>query len=244
MKPPFVFASIFFGHTGRFLCLLLLSAMSVSGLAANIPCNMENVTTGGDTVRTGVHRNELVPAYVLDAVEIHGRTLTDEERRAYLRMVYNVRKTYPYAVLAKERMDRYNALRRVSENKKEMRRYLKAEEAKIKEDFMEDLKKMTRSQGAILIKLLARQTDTTAYFLLKDFRGGAKAAAYQTVARFWGYNLKEGYDRNGKDSDIEAIVKLIELGRLSTIAPRITPAMDNTSRHRKPKGGPRTSPKQ
>lgn len=182
-----------------------------------------------DTVAIGQNRGEILPFYTLDPIEVRARELSAEEKRNYLRLVYNVRKTYPYAVMAKERMDQYNAMRASMEKKKDQRKFLKAEEEKIKADFMEDLKNMTKSQGAVLIRLLARQTDTTAYFLLKDFRGGAKAFAYQTMAVFWGYNLKEGYQPEGRDRDIEAIVRLIEAGRLSTIPPQKAPALDNKS---------------
>lgn len=176
-------------------------------------------------VTVGISNGQLLPMYSLDPVVVHGRERTAEERQAYYKLVYNIRRTYPYAVLAKERMDLYKAMRDSLGNRKETRHYLKEQEREIKNDFLEDLKNMTKSQGAILIKLLARQTDTTAYFLLKDFRGGAKAFAYQTMAVFWGYDLKEGYDPHGEDRDIETIVQLIEQERLSTIPPRKTPAM-------------------
>ena len=199
----------------------------------NFFCYVSLVLTGvlltARSISTPVQAQEVLPVCVLDPVEIHGRPLSEEEKNAFLRMVYNVRRTYPYAVLAKERMDRYNAMKAEVSKKKEQRKYLREEEAAIKRDFMEDLKNMTRSQGAILIKLLARQTDTTAYFLLKDFRGNARALAYQSVARLWGYNLKENYRPQDRDKDIEAIVQLIEQGRLLTIAPNKTPALKNKS---------------
>ena len=200
---------IFFGYVSLVLTGVLLTARSLS---------------------TPVQAQEVLPVCVLDPVEIHGRPLSEEEKNAFLRMVYNVRRTYPYAVLAKERMDQYNAMKAAVSKKKEQRKYLREEEAAIKRDFMEDLKNMTRSQGAILIKLLARQTDTTAYFLLKDFRGNARAMAYQSVARLWGYNLKENYRPQDRDKDIEAIVQMIEQGRLSTIAPNKTPALKKKAR--------------
>lgn len=185
----------------------------------------------GSTLGLGckVHaqNQEVLPAFVLDPVEIHGRPLTEKEKNDFYRMVYNVRRTYPYAVLAKERMDQYNAMRREVAKKKDQRKFLKEEEAAIKRDFLEDLKHLTKSQGAILIKLLYRQTDTTAYFLLKDFRGGARATAYQTVARLWGYNLKETYQPQERDRDIEAVVQMIESGKLSTIAPKQNPALQS-----------------
>lgn len=199
----------------------------------NFFCYVSLVLTGvlltARSISTPVQAQEVLPVFVLDPVEIHGRPLSEEEKNAFLRMVYNVRRTYPYAVLAKERMDQYNAMKAAVSKKKEQRKYLREEEAAIKRDFMEDLKNMTRSQGAILIKLLARQTDTTAYFLLKDFRGNARALAYQSVARLWGYNLKENYRPQDRDKDIEAIVQLIEQGRLLTIAPNKTPALKKKS---------------
>ena len=200
----------------------------------NFFCYVSLVLTGvlltARSISTPVQAQEVLPVCVLDPVEIHGRPLSEEEKNAFLRMVYNVRRTYPYAVLAKERMDRYNAMKAEVSKKKEQRKYLREEEAAIKRDFMEDLKNMTRSQGAILIKLLARQTDTTAYFLLKDFRGNARALAYQSVARLWGYNLKENYRPQDRDKDIEAIVQLIEQGRLLTIEPNKTPALKKKAR--------------
>lgn len=191
-----------------------------------------------DTVPVGHSQGEMLPMQILEQVEVHRRTLTAEERNAYLRMVYNVRRTYPYAVLAKERMEEYTAIRdslHAAGRKKESRKYLKEQEQQIRDDFLEDLKNMTKSQGTILIKLLARQTDTTAYYLLKDFRGGARAFAYQTMAVFWGYDLKAGYDPEGEDWDIESVVRLIEQKRLSTIAPRMTPALDKKTKKNKKK---------
>lgn len=189
-----------------------------------------------DTLPVGISQGELIPHYTLDPIEIHARRLTPEEKQKYLKLVYNVRKTYPYAVMAKERMESYNAMRDSIGKKKDQRKFLKAEEERIKADFLEDLKGMTKSQGAILIKLLARETDTTAYFLLKDFRGGAKAFAYQTMAVFWGYNLKENYRPDDRDMDIENIVRLIESGKLSTIPPKKTPSLDKGKRKYKDTG--------
>ncbi|MDE6694872.1 MAG: DUF4294 domain-containing protein, partial [Bacteroidales bacterium] len=139
------------------------------------------------------------------------------------RLVYNIRRTYPYAIMAQRRMETYNALRAEGMRKKEDRKFFKNEEKQIREDFLKDLKGLTKSQGAILLKLLARQTDTAAYFLLKDFRGSARAGAYQTLARLWGFDLKQGYDPQGADRDIETIVRMIESGRLAPL-----PVYNNT----------------
>lgn len=171
----------------------------------------------GDTLPLGVAGGEMLPSRSLDPVDIHARRLSDEERRAYYRLVYNVRRTYPYALMAQRRLEDYNALRAEGMRRKDDRKFFRNEEKQIREDLLKDLKSLTRSQGAVLLKLLARQTDTAAYFLLKDFRGAARAGAYQTVARLWGFDLKQGYDPQGADRDIETLVRMIESGRLAPL---------------------------
>ncbi|MDE5544656.1 MAG: DUF4294 domain-containing protein [Bacteroidales bacterium] len=173
--------------------------------------------TAGDTLALSSVGNGLLPTYSLNPVDIHARRLSEDERRAYYRLVYNIRRTYPYAIMAQRRMETYNALRAEGMRKKDDRKFFKNEEKQIREDFLKDLKGLTKSQGAILLKLLARQTDTAAYFLLKDFRGSARAGAYQTLARLWGFDLKQGYDPQGADRDIETIVRMIESGRLAPL---------------------------
>lgn len=188
-----------------------------------------------DTLSLAPNGNALLPSYSLDPVDIHARRLTDEERRAYYRLVYNIRRTYPYAIMAQRRMEAYHALRAEGMRKKDDRKYFKNEEKQIRDDFLKDLKNLTKSQGAILLKLLARQTDTAAYFLLKDFRGAARAGAYQTVARLWGFDLKQGYDPQGADRDIETIVRMIESGRLAPLPVAVPPTDPKPSPAKKPK---------
>lgn len=200
------------------MCLAGIGTKAVAGTATEAVAE-----AAGDTLALSSVGNGLLPTYSLNPVDIHARRLTDEERRAYYRLVYNIRRTYPYAIMAQRRMETYNALRAEGMRKKEDRKFFKNEEKQIREDFLKDLKGLTKSQGAILLKLLARQTDTAAYFLLKDFRGSARAGAYQTLARLWGFDLKQGYDPQGADRDIETIVRMIESGRLAPL-----PVYNNT----------------
>ena len=73
---------------------------------------------------------------------------------------------------------------------------------------------MTISQGRLLIKLIDRETQNTSYDLIKDYRGKLSAAFWQGIARIFGTNLKEEYDRFGDDALIEIIIMEIESGRL------------------------------
>ena len=87
-------------------------------------------------------------------------------------------------------------------------------ENEIKEEYGDELKKLTFSQGKILLLLIDRETGDTSYELVKDLRGSFSAFFYQTFARIFGFNLKIQYDPNGKHRMIEEIVRLIEKGEL------------------------------
>ena len=91
---------------------------------------------------------------------------------------------------------------------------MKTAEKEIKEEYGEELKDLTFSQGKILIKLLDRETGNTSFELVQDLRGKFTAFWYQAFARIWGYNLKVKYDPEGEDKEIEDIVVMIENGSI------------------------------
>jgi len=76
------------------------------------------------------------------------------------------------------------------------------------------LKELTITQGKILLKLIDRQTSSSSYEIVKDFRGRFRAFFYQSFARMFGYDLKVRYDPLGDDADIERIVQMIESGTI------------------------------
>ncbi len=91
---------------------------------------------------------------------------------------------------------------------------MKTIEDEIYAEWGEDLKELTYMQGEILLKLIDRQTGESSFELLKEFRGNFRAFFYQSFARIFGFNLKERYDPQGRDKEIEYIVHLIETNRL------------------------------
>ena len=78
------------------------------------------------------------------------------------------------------------------------------------------MKKLTFSQGAILIRLIDRETGDTSYEVVQELRGKVRAFFYQGFARLWGYDLKSQYDpkNNPEDDEIETIVTLLERGQI------------------------------
>ena len=134
--------------------------------------------------------------------------------RRYRRLVDAVKKVYPIAQIAKKRMaEMEDELCRLP-TKKEQKAYIKQVYNENKEEYTPVLKHMTRTQGRVLLKLIDRETEYTAYEVLKEFRGGFVAGFWQGVSRVFGQNLKSEYDREGEDRMIEQIVVYYEAGWL------------------------------
>lgn len=132
---------------------------------------------------------------------------------AWSRTKYNVKKVYPYAILAAAKLKEYNRILEKMPNEATRKAYMKTVEKELKAEFEEPLKDLTMTQGRILLKLIDRETGNTSYELVKDLRGGFQAFMWQSVARIFGSNMKSEYDPNGEDIMIERAIKLIEAGQ-------------------------------
>jgi hypothetical protein len=116
-----------------------------------------------------------------------------EDRRRYLILRRKTRKVYPYAKLASERLTTMTERLKTIEKKGERKRYTKRVQKYIEEEFSEELKKLTRTEGQILVKLIHRQTGRTAYELVKELRTGWRAFWYNTTANVFDISIKESY---------------------------------------------------
>ena len=134
--------------------------------------------------------------------------------RAHSKLVYHVKKVYPYAHLAGIKLNEYEQILKAAQSDKERRQLMKQAEDELKAEFEGDLKKLTFKQGIILIKLVDRETGNTSYELVQELRGNFTAFFWQTFARLFGYNLKVKYDPLGDDKEIEDIVVMIENGQI------------------------------
>jgi hypothetical protein len=165
------------------------------------------------TTRAVVLDGDTIPFIELKPVTfLAPRIFTNRrEEIRYTRLVHNVKRVYPYAKLAGIKYEEYNKLLSSipeSERKKVARQI----ERQIKDEFEGDLRRLTITQGHILIKLIDRETMNTSYDVVKDFRGTFTAVFWQSIGRLFGYNLKTQYDPRGEDKLIEEIVLLIEQG--------------------------------
>ncbi|HEU4716690.1 MAG TPA: DUF4294 domain-containing protein [Bacteroidia bacterium] len=141
------------------------------------------------------------------------KTFTDPKEKAkWDRLKYDVKVAYPYSVLAKMKLAEMDSqLARIS-GEKERKEYNEKCEKELTRQFDSDMRNLTHTQGKILFKLIDRETGSTTYELIKDRRGSFSAFMWQGVAVVFGNNLKDDYDPDGEDANIEQIVQLIELG--------------------------------
>lgn len=162
-----------------------------------------------------VVNGDTVPSIRLPEVWIYADYNYKNKRQyeAWSRTKYNVKKVYPYAILAAAKLKEYNIILEKMPNEKLRKAYMKTVEKELKAEFEEPLKNLTMTQGEILLKLIDRETGNTSYQLVKDLRGGFQAFMWQSVARLFGSNMKSEYDPDGEDIMIERAIKLIEVGQ-------------------------------
>ncbi len=129
-------------------------------------------------------------------------------------MVHNVRRVYPYAKLAGIKFEEYNELLLELPTENQRKRAMKQAEMELRAQFEDELKRLTFSQGLILIKLVDRETSHTSYDVVREFRGMVSAVFWQGLGRLFGFNLRTEYDPEGEDKLIEEIVQMIEAGVL------------------------------
>jgi len=137
-----------------------------------------------------------------------------KEQEQYNRLVRNVKRVYPYARLAGIKLRDYNDLLLAAKSDKERKEIMKRAEADLDAEFGKELRKLTFSQGVILLKLVDRETGQTGYDLVSELRGTFRAFFWQGIGRIFGYNLKVKYEPKTTDKEIEEIVLKIMYGQL------------------------------
>ncbi|QHS59449.1 DUF4294 domain-containing protein [Chitinophaga agri] len=135
-----------------------------------------------------------------------------KQREAWTRLRNAVYVTYPYAKSASRILKDVNAHLATLHDKKEKKKYLAEIEKKMKAEFGNKLENLSVYQGKVLMKLISRETGENCYEIIKELKGGFSARMWQTVAFFFGGNLKSEYDLQ-EDKDIEVIVQEIEMYR-------------------------------
>lgn len=157
----------------------------------------------GDSIpKTAIELNEVL---ILKRLSFNSK---DDLKRYYL-IKRKTLKVYEYARLASERLDSLETRFSRMSSKREKKRYAKLVQKYIDNEFSTELKKLTRSEGRILIKLIHRQTGTTAFDLIKTLRSGWNAFWFNNTAKMFDLSLKSEYDPyvNKDDFYVEDILQ-------------------------------------
>ena len=163
-----------------------------------------------DTILTAavVYNGDTIEAKTLENVGIYGymsaSKMTANAKWTRLRNAVYV--TYPYARRAGAVMNSINKQLENVTDKSDRKDYIKSREKELKKEFSDPLTNLSVYQGKILMKLINRETGNNCYEIIKEYKGGLTARFYQTVAFFFNSNLKQPYDKNGDDAEIEKIV--------------------------------------
>ncbi len=145
-------------------------------------------------------------------------TSDNEYLRKYRSAKYFIRRVYAYSELASAMLTEYQDTLETMSSKSKKKKFLKQANKELKDEFGDEIRNMSVTRGKYLNKLIYRETGLSTYDIIKDYRGGVKAAFYQSVCLLNGQNLKATFDPD-EDAIIERVVQEIESGEVS-IVPR------------------------
>jgi hypothetical protein len=190
--------------------------------------------TKNDTTQMGYVLTEQDTIYgdtiVLPELIIDRHKLSEDDKKQFLLLQKRVYITYPYARIAAERLTALNKGMEKFTNNRDKKKYFKIVEDYLNNEFEAKLKKLSKKQGQILVKLIDRQTGVTTYELIKNLKSGWKAFWSNTAASMFDIDLKRKYQpyANNEDYLIETIlVRAFESGRLRNQTPANPVDYDN-----------------
>ena len=216
MKKIFLAILLLMVTTTGFSQLVARGGKTIRPVKVNITPSKPANEGKRNVVYARIEGNDTILIVYLPEVDIDlmNRYYEITETRQGRRLVNNVRKVYPYAKLASDKLHEYDTLLATVNSDAERRRMMKQAEQEITDQYTEELSHLNFSQGAILIRLIDRETGNTSYKVVQELRGKVRAFFYQGFARLWGYNLKTEYDpqHNPEDDEIETIMTLLDRG--------------------------------
>lgn len=201
-----------------FFSLSCLLWLNISPLLVYSQSNTQDFTVppkGGFRCRAEILNGDTLPIVDLNTVYVYTDFIfkTPRQYEQWTRTKFNVKKVYPYAILAAAKLKEYDTALEKMPNEQMKKAFLKVCEKDLRKEFESELKDLTVSQGKVLMKLIDRESGKTTYEVVKQLRGSFQAAMWQTVACLFGHNMKTEYDATVEDIMIERAVKLVENGQ-------------------------------
>jgi hypothetical protein len=205
-------SSLFKKYTNLFLAILLLQLMVSRSFAQDHQSSSKFGPNDTLLVPVVYYNGDSLPARTLEMVRVvapitHAMRKRMEEWTKLRNAVYV---TYPYARKAGIILNDINTRLGSMQTEEEKQSYIKTREKDLKKEFTDPLTQLSVYQGKVLMKLINRQTGNNCYNIIKEYKGGFTARFWQTVAFFFNSNLKQPYDPEGEDGQMENIVKEVE----------------------------------
>ena len=195
---------------------ILLIAFFFSFIAVHLQAQEQTTTINGYLVPACIYEGDTIASLRMPTLYCFKplKFKNKKQQQRYNRLVRNVKKTLPIAKeVNRAIIETYEFLQTLPDEKARQK-HLQAVEKSVKEQYTPRMKKLTFSQGKLLIKLINRETDSSSYELVKAFLGPFKAGFYQAFAAIFGASLKKEYQPEGEDAMIEQIVLLVESGQI------------------------------
>jgi hypothetical protein len=207
LKTPFIMKSLMLIIFSTALFQVSYAQNELLGEPGAPPINLER------KYRSTIFKGDTIAVVDLKTAVITGaRVFKDaDDEKKYRRLVRDVKKAYPYAKIAGQRIKEYNELIADKKNR-ERKKLMKEAESSLKAEFKKDLENLTVNQGKILMKLIDRETGNSSYDLVKEYRGKLTAFFWQSFAVIYDddLNMKVRYDKEGDDRIIEEIIGMID----------------------------------
>jgi hypothetical protein len=159
-----------------------------------------------------VDGKDTIPVIKLREIYIYPEYRSKKDKERYAKLVRDVKRTLPYAKMVYSTLIETYEYIETLPTEKEKQAHLKRMEKELFQEYKPELKKLTLSQGKLLIKLIDRECNQSSYNLVKAFLGSFRAGFWNLFAGMFGASLKTQYDPKGKDAMTERVVILVENG--------------------------------
>jgi hypothetical protein len=204
--------SIFRSQRVRLLVLLCFPFLVFS---QDVESTYLNKNDKGYVVHAIIDKGDTLPYVWLPWLSIQTE-MPFKNRKQYVewtRIRNNVKKVYPYAILAAAKLKEYDLILAKMPDEKMRAAYLRVCDKELRKEFMGELKELSVNQGRILMKLIDRETGKTTYTIVKELRGNFQAFMWQSLTVLFGNTMKQEYDAAGEDKLIEVAIHQIESGQ-------------------------------
>lgn len=163
-----------------------------------------------------LYNGELIPSLWLNEVFVYPPLVfsNDKQRVEFLKLVRDVKAALPYAQdVSRTIIETYEYMETLPDDKAR-KNHLKTVQKYVKDSYTPKMKKLTKNQGKILVKLIDRECNTSSYEIVKSLVGSFKAGIYNAAASVFGNNLRQEYEPDGRDRLLERVVVEVQQGSL------------------------------